>query len=91
MVIQKESAAKLAIKELTDLGFIEFSSSERGLARIDRGRPSVPEEIGAVDMPGEGGLEHDAISFTKGCYLGQEVVRVCAMWVKHSAAFCGPR
>ena len=56
------------------MGFIEFSASERGLARIDRGRPSVPEEIGAADMPGEGGLEHDAISFTKGCYLGQEVV-----------------
>ena len=74
MVIHEESAAKLVLNELTDLGFIEFSASERGLARIDRGRPSVPEEIGAADMPGEGGLEHDAISFTKGCYLGQEVV-----------------
>ena len=74
VVMHKESAAKLVFEELTDLGFIEFSASERGLARIDRGRPSVPEEIGAADMPGEGGLEHDAISFTKGCYLGQEVV-----------------
>ena len=74
VVIHKESAAKLVFKELTDLGFIEFSASERGLARIDRGRPSVPEEIGVADMPGEGGLEYDAISFTKGCYLGQEVV-----------------
>ena len=74
MVIHEESAAKLAFEKLTDLGFIEFSASERGLARIDRGRPSVPYEIGAADMPGEGGLEHDAISFTKGCYLGQEVV-----------------
>ena len=74
LVMHKESAAKLVFKELTDLGFIEFSASERGLARIDRGRPLVPEEIGAADMPGEGGLEHDAISFTKGCYLGQEVV-----------------
>ena len=74
MVIYEESAAKLAFEKLTDLGFIEFSASERGLARIDRGRPSVPYEIGAADMPGEGGLERDAISFTKGCYLGQEVV-----------------
>ena len=74
MVIHEESAAKLAFEKLTDLGFIEFSASERGLARIDRGRPSVPYEIGAADMPGEGGLERDAISFTKGCYLGQEVV-----------------
>ena len=74
MVIHEESAAKLAFEKLIDLGFIEFSASERGLARIDRGRPSVPYEIGVADMPGEGGLEHDAISFTKGCYLGQEVV-----------------
>ena len=74
VVMHKESAAKLVFKKLKDLGFIEFSASERGLARIDRGRPLVPEEIGAADMPGEGGLEHDAISFTKGCYLGQEVV-----------------
>ena len=74
MVIYEESAAKIAFEKLTDLGFIEFSASERGLARIDRGRPSVPYEIGPADMPGEGGLERDAISFTKGCYLGQEVV-----------------
>jgi folate-binding protein YgfZ len=74
MVVYAESVAKLAFEKLTDLGFIEFSASERGLARIDRGRPLVPDEIGATDMPGEGGLERDAISFTKGCYLGQEVV-----------------
>jgi folate-binding protein YgfZ len=74
MLIYTESVAKLVSEKLTDLGFIEFSASERGLARIDRGRPLVPDEIGAADMPGEGGLERDAISFTKGCYLGQEVV-----------------
>ena len=74
MLIYTESVAKLVSEKLTDLGFIEFSASERGLARIDRGRPLVPDEIGAADMPGEGGLDRDAISFTKGCYLGQEVV-----------------
>jgi folate-binding Fe-S cluster repair protein YgfZ len=25
-------------------------------------------------LPNEGGLEHDATSYTKGCYLGQEVM-----------------
>ncbi|MAV85118.1 MAG: hypothetical protein CML11_04820 [Puniceicoccaceae bacterium] len=74
MVIHTDSAAKLAVEKLIDLGFIESPAFERGLARIDRGRPLVPDEIGAADMPGEGGLERDAISFTKGCYLGQEVV-----------------
>lgn len=74
IVVYAESAAKLVFEKLTDLGFIEISVSERGLARIERGRPLVPDEIGAADIPGEGGLELDAISFTKGCYLGQEVV-----------------
>ena len=74
VVMHKESAAKLAFKELTDLGFIELSKSDYGLARISRCVSSIPEEIGATDLPGEGGLERDAISFTKGCYLGQEVV-----------------
>lgn len=74
VVIDSESAAELVHEKLIELGFMQLSVSERGLARIDRGVPSVPEEIGAADMPGEGGLERDAISFTKGCYLGQEVV-----------------
>jgi len=45
----------------------------RALSRIQAGIPSIPEEIGAEDLPGEGELL-EAISFTKGCYLGQEVV-----------------
>lgn len=43
-------------------------------ARIVAGVPQVPVEIGATDLPNEGGLEVEAISFTKGCYLGQEVM-----------------
>lgn len=42
--------------------------------RLAAGIPSVPDELGPDDLPMEGGLEHDAISFTKGCYLGQEVM-----------------
>ena len=74
IVAYTKSAAKLASEKLKDFGFIELSKSDYGLARISRCLPSVPEEIGATDLPGEGGLERDAISFTKGCYLGQEVV-----------------
>lgn len=43
-------------------------------ARIAAGQPAIPDEFGANDLPQEAGLEHDAISFTKGCYLGQEVM-----------------
>ncbi len=36
--------------------------------------PRVPDDIGPGELPQEGGLEKDGVSFTKGCYLGQEVM-----------------
>jgi len=42
--------------------------------RIAAGIPAVPVDIGPGDLPNEGGLEAEAISYTKGCYLGQEVM-----------------
>lgn len=42
--------------------------------RIEAGVVSVPEDVGPTDLPNEGGLEREAISYTKGCYLGQEIM-----------------
>lgn len=47
---------------------------EMELARIRAAIPAVPADIGPGELPNEGGLETDAISYTKGCYLGQEVM-----------------
>ena len=52
----------------------ELAGEEMTRRRIAAGVPAVPADIGPGDLPGEGGLEHDAISYTKGCYLGQEVM-----------------
>jgi folate-binding protein YgfZ len=60
--------------KLSASGWTALSRAERGLARIAAGIPLVPMEVGHTDLPGEGELERDAVSFTKGCYLGQEVV-----------------
>lgn len=43
-------------------------------ARLLAGIPRVPEDLGGEDLPNEGGIEAAAISYSKGCYLGQEVV-----------------
>ena len=51
---------------------VDFEGMER--LRIEASIPSVPRDIGPDDLPNEGGLDHDAISYTKGCYLGQEVM-----------------
>jgi hypothetical protein len=42
--------------------------------RIAAGIPAIPADIGPADLPNEAGLEVDAISYSKGCYLGQEVM-----------------
>jgi hypothetical protein len=42
--------------------------------RIESAIPAVPGDIGPGELPNEGGLETEAISYTKGCYLGQEVM-----------------
>ncbi len=42
--------------------------------RILAGIPAIPADIGPHDLPNEGGLDDVAISYTKGCYLGQEVM-----------------
>jgi hypothetical protein len=62
--------------EVTDglAGGASFSSEQIEKQRIAAGIPAVPVDIGPTDLPNEGGLEAEAISYTKGCYLGQEVM-----------------
>jgi hypothetical protein len=42
--------------------------------RIRSGIPSVPRDAGPADLPQEAGLTAAAVSFDKGCYLGQEIM-----------------
>ncbi len=44
------------------------------LRRVRAGIAAVPADLGEGELPNEGGLEEVAISYTKGCYLGQEVM-----------------
>jgi len=57
--------------------------------RIRDGLPAVPFDIGPDDLPQEGGdLACAAVSYTKGCYLGQEVMaRLHAMGKAQRALF----
>lgn len=44
------------------------------LARVEHGTPLFNVDFGAENLPAETGVLDDRVSFTKGCYLGQEVV-----------------
>ncbi len=66
------SAAAAVRADLT--GASERDAAEVERRRILAGIPAVPADIGPADLPNEGGLDADAISYAKGCYLGQEIM-----------------
>jgi tRNA-modifying protein YgfZ len=51
---------------------IEEAAAE--IARVEAGRPRLGREITEGTMPQEAGINERAVSFTKGCYIGQETV-----------------
>ncbi|HXA14531.1 MAG TPA: folate-binding protein [Opitutaceae bacterium] len=60
--------------QIATLSLPQLPADDMELLRIKAGMPAVPLDIGPDDLPNEAGLEADAISYTKGCYLGQEVM-----------------
>jgi folate-binding protein YgfZ len=44
------------------------------IIRIERGRPRYGADMDDTTIPQEAGLNERAVSFTKGCYVGQETV-----------------
>ena len=55
-------------------GAAVLNDQEVARRRIAAGIPAIPIDVGLADLPNEAGLEADAISYVKGCYLGQEVM-----------------
>lgn len=44
------------------------------LARIEAGIPRFGQDMDETNLPPEAGIELRAISYTKGCYIGQEII-----------------
>ena len=44
------------------------------ILRLEAGVPRFGTEMGSSTMPAEAGIVETAVSFTKGCYIGQETV-----------------
>jgi folate-binding protein YgfZ len=58
----------------TELGVERVSEEAAECARIEAGRPRLGYDMDAETMPQEAGINERAVSFTKGCYVGQETV-----------------
>jgi folate-binding protein YgfZ len=52
----------------------EVSADAAECVRIESGRPRLGFDMDAETMPQEAGINARAVSFTKGCYVGQETV-----------------
>jgi aminomethyltransferase len=61
------------VGQLEAAGARPATSDDARLVRIENGKPRYGEDIGETSLPQETQQMH-AVSFTKGCYLGQEIV-----------------
>jgi folate-binding protein YgfZ len=55
-------------------GAVRVSSATAEVVRVESGRPRYGIDLDENTIPQEAGLNERAVSFTKGCYVGQETV-----------------
>src|SRR5258706_15558497 len=66
--------AEMAIAAATKLGGRLCGWRAFEIARIEAGLPRFSADMDETNLPPEAGIDARAISYTKGCYIGQEVI-----------------
>ena len=69
-----DDAARPLTDALAGAGAAELDAETFALLRLEAGRPAFPADMDERTIPLEAGIESRAISQTKGCYVGQEVI-----------------
>jgi folate-binding protein YgfZ len=59
---------------LREAGAIDVDADVIDVSRIEAGRPVFGRDMTEDTIPLEAGIEDRAISLTKGCYVGQEII-----------------
>jgi folate-binding protein YgfZ len=59
---------------LRDAGAVPVDEPVAEIVRVEHGRPRYGVDLDDTVIPQEAGLNDRAVSFTKGCYVGQETV-----------------
>ena len=68
------SDAEPVRRALVEAGAVEVSEAAAEIVRVEGGRPRFGAEMSEATIPAEAGIDERAVSFTKGCYIGQETV-----------------
>lgn len=73
-LIVPEGASGAIAEGLRSAGAVSVSAEAVDVCRVEAGRPRFGVDMTTETIPLEAGLESRAISQTKGCYVGQEVI-----------------
>jgi folate-binding protein YgfZ len=73
-VFIEPARAEALAAALRQSGAVDASPEAIEAARIEAGTPLFGVDMDTETLPLEAGIEQRAISFTKGCYVGQEVI-----------------
>jgi folate-binding protein YgfZ len=73
-VLAAIAAADPLRQTLLDAGATAVDDETADVARIEAGRPAFGRDMDTTTIPLEAGIEDRAISLTKGCYVGQEII-----------------
>lgn len=73
-VDSQEAVLDHAAAAARDLGGRLVGFEALDLARFEAGVPRYPVDMDGTHLPPEAGLDREAISYSKGCYTGQETI-----------------
>jgi len=73
-IVGPRATVASALDALTAAGVERVDEGALEVVRIEAGVPRHGYELDETTIPQEAFLERDAVSFTKGCFLGQELV-----------------
>jgi folate-binding protein YgfZ len=73
-LIARSERAEALRSALASSGAVEVAEAAAETVRVESGRPRFGREMTTATIPQEAGIDERAVSFTKGCYIGQETV-----------------
>ena len=73
-VLAPAEAAEAVRSALLEAGAQQVGHEAVDVLRVEQGIPRHGVDMGPDNLPGEAGIVDRAVSFTKGCYIGQEPV-----------------
>ena len=85
---EREAIATALLTAMRPAGAISVTESAWDLVRLRRGIPRFGVDFDRDVHPQEAGLERSAVSFDKGCYIGQEAVCMLQMRGKVRQRMC---